>query len=157
TRDVLSDVVAGTSFVDGELTFDGTAGLDVIARLAPGTEPAASTLTLLPGLDGATPDGVPGGLALTTFSIESPEQALVEAGELTPSLTETMVGDRPAHQYSVVVPGQESVAIIAWSPADGYGAYLAVWGLTAAEATEYAASLVPVDGTTWAETLAELG
>lgn len=167
TEDVLSEVVAGTSFVDGELVFDGTIGsggndgpdtdaLEVIARLAPGTERATSTLTILPTLTDEPPAGTPGGLTLTTFSIERPEQVLVEGSELAPSLTETMVGDRPAHRYDLIGPDQSSITFLTWSPFDDYGASLVLWGMTGSQATDYAASLVPVDGATWVETLTEL-
>lgn len=158
---LLAGVVAGTSLVDGQLVFTpGDRGLDVVSRAAAGIERPTSTLSLFPE-SSETPADEPtgpdvGGLTLLTSAITDPSQILFPAGVVSPTLTETVIQGRPAFQHTLELPNEGPVTVTTWSPVDGYGATLFLWGASAQEAADYAASLLPVDGEAWAEALAQL-
>ncbi len=155
---LLGDVVAGITLVDDELVFDPRdTGLEVIARIAPGDQPASSTLTAFVDTEAPPAPGQLAAINLLTFAIDGPEDILIPAGEVAPSLTETTVAGTPAHQYTILANEEGPVTMTAWSPAEGYGAFLVTWGLSPTEAADYAAALEPVDGATWATTLDQLG
>ena len=147
----LEAAVAGTSLVDGELVFDGTGtDLEVIARIPAGVERARSVISYQPAPRQRPAElGPLEGFLLITASADDPGEALVYAGDLTPSLSPITVAGRPAHQYTALAPGSDSVTITAWSPIDGHVAVLMAWGLSAGEASDYAASLEGVEGETW--------